>query len=89
MIMVHGDDQGLKMPPRVAPIQAMVVPIFYKEKDALKAKAAELEQLLVDAGVRAESDCSDVSVAVAVNILSACHDLFALFFCRMTIINFV
>ena len=31
LVMVHGDDQGLKMPPRVAPIQAVVVPIWRKE----------------------------------------------------------
>lgn len=33
MIMVHGDDQGLKLPPRVAPIQVVIVPIWRKEAD--------------------------------------------------------
>src|SRR5258708_35726600 len=33
LIMVHGDDQGLKLPPRVAPIQAVVVPIWRKAED--------------------------------------------------------
>lgn len=32
-IMVHGDDSGLKLPPRVAPIQVIVVPIWRKETD--------------------------------------------------------
>jgi prolyl-tRNA synthetase len=32
MIMVHGDDRGLKLPPRVAPVQVVVVPIITKKK---------------------------------------------------------
>ena len=39
LTMVHGDDQGLKLPPRVAPIQAVVVPIWRKEAE----KSAVLE----------------------------------------------
>ena len=31
VIMTHGDDQGLRLPPRIAPIQAVVVPIWRKE----------------------------------------------------------
>lgn len=33
MIMTHGDDKGLVIPPRVAPIQVVFVPIHYKESD--------------------------------------------------------
>ncbi len=33
VVMVHGDDAGLKLPPRVAPIQAVVVPIWRKEAE--------------------------------------------------------
>ena len=33
VIMTHGDDQGLKLPPRVAPVQAVVVPIWRKSED--------------------------------------------------------
>src|SRR3989442_1256600 len=33
MIMAHGDDKGLILPPRVAPIQVVFVPIHYKESD--------------------------------------------------------
>jgi prolyl-tRNA synthetase len=33
MVMIHGDDKGLIIPPRVAPIQAVIVPIYYSEKD--------------------------------------------------------
>ena len=39
LTMVHGDDQGLKLPPRVAPYQAVVVPIWRKDVE----KAAVLE----------------------------------------------
>ena len=39
VVMTHGDDQGLKLPPRVAPIQAVVVPIWRKEAE--KAAVAE------------------------------------------------
>ena len=33
VIMAHGDDQGLRLPPRIAPIQAVVVPIWRKPED--------------------------------------------------------
>jgi prolyl-tRNA synthetase len=39
LIMTHGDDQGLKLPPRVAPVQAVLVPIWRKAEE----KAAVLE----------------------------------------------
>jgi prolyl-tRNA synthetase len=41
IIMTHGDDQGLKLPPRVAPIQAVVVPIWRKPEE----KAAVTEHV--------------------------------------------
>jgi prolyl-tRNA synthetase len=40
IIMTHGDDQGLVLPPRLAPIQAVIVPIF--KNDAEKAKVMEV-----------------------------------------------
>jgi prolyl-tRNA synthetase len=33
VIMTHGDDQGLKLPPRIAPVQAVVVPIWRKDEE--------------------------------------------------------
>ena len=33
MILTHGDDKGLILPPRIAPVQVVLVPIFYKETD--------------------------------------------------------
>ena len=36
MIMVHGDDKGLVLPPKVAPIQIVIVPIYYSDTDEAK-----------------------------------------------------
>ncbi|MGH7730706.1 MAG: proline--tRNA ligase [Candidatus Eiseniibacteriota bacterium] len=44
VIMTHGDDQGLKLPPRVAPVQAVVVPIW--RKDAERGPVTELVERL-------------------------------------------
>ena len=33
LIMVHGDDKGLVLPPKIAPIQVVIVPVYYKEKE--------------------------------------------------------
>lgn len=42
MIMVHGDDKGLVLPPKVAPIQIVIVPIYYSNEDEKKVlKVAE------------------------------------------------
>lgn len=59
MIMVHGDDKGLVLPPRVAPLQVIVVPIPFKDKDEVDEifnKADEISKLLSNAGVRIEVD---------------------------------
>ncbi|MBO5386558.1 MAG: proline--tRNA ligase [Lachnospiraceae bacterium] len=45
VIMVHGDDSGLVLPPRVAPTQVMIVPIMQKKEGVLE-KAAELKESL-------------------------------------------
>jgi prolyl-tRNA synthetase len=61
MIMVHGDDNGLVLPPRLAPIQAVVVPIF--KNDAEKEKVMEVaDRLFAElkaAGVRIKFDDRD------------------------------
>jgi len=46
MVLMHGDDKGLVLPPRVAPVQAVVVPIFYKEKDKVLAEANRIKERL-------------------------------------------
>lgn len=44
--MVHGDDRGLKLPPKIAPIQAVIVPILGKESETVLNKARELYSIL-------------------------------------------
>jgi len=61
MVMTHGDDQGLVVPPRLAPQQVVVVPIFKTddERTLVMERAHELHGMLVDAGVRAKVDARD------------------------------
>lgn len=59
IIMVHGDDNGLVLPPRVAPIQVMIIPI--RPNDELNQKVDEIYQKLKDKGIRVEVDSSDKS----------------------------
>lgn len=60
LIMVHGDDRGLVMPPRVAPIQVVILPIAM-HKPGVLAKANELLQSLKAAGLRVQLDDRDQS----------------------------
>jgi prolyl-tRNA synthetase len=47
IIMVHGDERGLKIPPRVAPVQVVIVPILFdKSKQEVLKKAQELKARL-------------------------------------------
>ena len=57
IIMAHGDNRGLKLPPRVAPIQVVIVPIAM-HKDGVKEKTNELYHLLKDK-FRVEIDLRD------------------------------
>lgn len=60
LIMVHGDDAGLKVPPRVAPIQVVIVPItFEKTKAEVLAAAQSLKEELAAAGLRVRLDDRD------------------------------
>lgn len=58
IIMVHGDDQGLVLPPKLAPHQAVIVPIFKneEEKAAVLGAAKELKAQLVKSGIRVVLD---------------------------------
>ena len=60
IIMVHGDNEGLKLPPKVAPTQIMIVPIKVKDENNVK-KANELYDLLINLGFRVEIDLTDKS----------------------------
>ncbi|HJZ62740.1 MAG TPA: proline--tRNA ligase [Candidatus Acidoferrum sp.] len=58
IIMVHGDDQGLVLPPKLAPYQVVIVPIFKneEEKAAVSSVAKEIKIQLAKAGVRVTLD---------------------------------
>lgn len=58
--MVHGDDNGLVLPPRVAPTQVMIIPI-QQQKEGVLDKAYELEAQLKASGIRVKVDASDKS----------------------------
>ena len=60
VIMAHGDKRGLVLPPLVAPIQAIIIPVA-AHKGGVMEKCAEVEALLKKAGVRAETDVRDMS----------------------------
>jgi prolyl-tRNA synthetase len=58
IIMAHGDESGLRLPPHVAPTQVVIVPIFRKEneREAVVAAVEEVERALRAIGVRVKSD---------------------------------
>ncbi|MEM6801051.1 MAG: proline--tRNA ligase [Bacteroidota bacterium] len=61
LIMTHSDDAGLVLPPVLAPIQVVVVPIYRKdeEKEMVLAKAAEIQASLKALGIRIKVDDDD------------------------------
>src|SRR6478736_1412307 len=60
IIMVHGDDSGLVLPPAVAPYQVVIVPIGRDNwREAVLPTARQIQQQLVDAGIRVTLDERD------------------------------
>ena len=61
MVMTHGDDAGLIVPPRLAPVQTVIVPIYRddEQRSATVAKAREVEARLTELGVRVKVDDRD------------------------------
>jgi prolyl-tRNA synthetase len=61
LVMAHSDDQGLVLPPRIAPLQVVIVPIYKGEEQraALGSKADELITQLKDLGIRVKYDDND------------------------------
>ncbi len=60
LVMVHGDDKGLIIPPRVASVKAVVVPIVFDAgKEAVVAKAREMAETLNKAGLSCQLDDRD------------------------------
>ncbi|HEY1884181.1 MAG TPA: proline--tRNA ligase [Candidatus Cybelea sp.] len=59
LIMVHGDDRGLRIPPKMAPIEAVLVPIVRSSDDRAIAVCNALAQTLAAAGLRVRVDARD------------------------------
>ncbi len=60
IIMTHGDDNGLVLPPAVAPVQVVIIPIA-QHKEGVLDKAAEIYDKLKNAGIRVKLDDSENS----------------------------
>lgn len=60
IIMTHGDNEGLVLPPRIAPTQLMIIPIA-SNKPGVIEKASELLDVIKKSGVRAKIDLSEKS----------------------------
>ncbi|MEQ9288438.1 MAG: proline--tRNA ligase [Cyclobacteriaceae bacterium] len=58
LIMAHSDDNGLVLPPRLAPFQVVIVPIFKNDEQlsAIEAKAAEIKKALESKGIVVKFD---------------------------------
>ena len=62
LIMTHGDEQGLVLPPKVAPTQVVLIPVGpWKKNPAILEKLEELQQQLKAAGLRVKIDDTDNS----------------------------
>ncbi len=61
MIMTHGDDKGLVLPPKVAPIQVVIIPIYYSKEDSenVLKEASWIKHLLSEDGIRVHLDDRD------------------------------
>ncbi len=61
IIMAHGDDKGLRLPPHLAPIQAVIVPIWKKdeERELVYSFADEVKAVLEAGGIRLHVDTRD------------------------------
>lgn len=60
LAMVHGDNKGLVIPPRIAPIQVIIIPIYKKSDESIvKKSGSEILQQLGEANIRAKVDERD------------------------------
>lgn len=61
LIMSHSDDQGFVLPPKLAPIQVVIVPIYKKQEqfEAISAKAEEIKHALEEKGIAVKYDNRD------------------------------
>ena len=61
MIMTHSDDKGLVLPPKLAPIQVVIIPIYYSKEDRGKIvqEAKKIQDVLTDVEIRTQLDDRD------------------------------
>ncbi|MFL5742065.1 MAG: proline--tRNA ligase [Flavisolibacter sp.] len=61
LVMAHGDDDGLILPPRIAPLQVVIIPIYKAEEQRreIAAKAKKIMQELKSLGIRVKFDDND------------------------------
>jgi len=61
VVMAHGDDKGLRLPPRIAPYQVVITPIWKtdEDKETVFAFADKVKALLEEAGIRLHLDTRD------------------------------
>jgi prolyl-tRNA synthetase len=61
LVMAHSDDDGLILPPKIAPVQVVIIPIYKgnEQKEMLEEKGKELAGWLKKAGIRVKFDAND------------------------------
>jgi prolyl-tRNA synthetase len=61
LVMAHSDDDGLILPPKIAPLQVVIIPIYKgtEQKEMLDSKGKELALQLKNAGIRVKFDNND------------------------------
>jgi prolyl-tRNA synthetase len=61
LVMAHSDDEGLILPPRIAPLQVIIIPIYKgdERKEQLDGKGKEIAEGLKKAGIRVKFDNND------------------------------
>ena len=59
--MTHGDDKGLVLPPKIAPIQVVIIPIYYSKEDRenIVQKARQIKDSLSNSDIRVHLDDRD------------------------------
>ncbi|WP_407355902.1 proline--tRNA ligase [Methanolobus sp. WCC5] len=60
LISIHGDDKGLVLPPAVAPVQVVIIPIIFKEAGDVLDACGNVMNTLEAAGMRVKMDASDI-----------------------------
>ncbi|MCS7096907.1 MAG: proline--tRNA ligase [Candidatus Methanomethylicia archaeon] len=62
LIAIHGDDNGIVLPPHIAPIQVIIVPIPYKSfEEEVDKTCKEVLKVLIDEGIRAKYDDREIT----------------------------